>query len=346
MTTPTRPSRRRPRRLLALSVAGLLGLAAAACSDEGSDDAAPAASTEEMTVVLEWSPNTNHSGVYLAQAEGWYADAGLDVEVVEPGDAGSLQILGAGQADVAFTVQEELVPARAEGVPVVGLAAVIEHNTSSLLSLASDGISRPRDLAGKRYGGFGGQLETALVEAMVECDGGDPTQVGFADVGEADYRLGLTRDQYDAVWIFDAWDGIRLGEVEGLETETIPFIEHEDCIPDWYTPMLASSEAVMEERPDALRAFMDVTARGYREAMADPEAAGDALLGAVPDLDPDLVARSSEYLSTRYAEDPQAWGEMDAERWTTFVDFLVEAGLIEEAIDVDAAYTNAYLPSA
>ncbi|HXH59532.1 ABC transporter substrate-binding protein [Iamia sp.] len=345
---PVRPARPRPpRRLLAAAAATLLALAAVGCGDDGGGpEEASGGDREELTVVLEWSPNTNHSGVYLAEAEDWYAEAGLDVEIIEPGDAGSLQILGSGKADVAFTVQEELVPARAEGVPVVGLAAVIEHNTSSLLSLTDDGIARPRDLAGQSYGGFGGQLETALVERLVECDGGDPSEVTFAEVGEADYRLGLTRDQYDAVWIFDAWDGIRLGEIEGLATQTIPFIDHEDCIPDWYTPMIASSEQVISKRADALASFMEVTARGYREAMADPDASAEALLDAVPELDRELVERSSEYLSTRYAEDPAAWGRMETERWTEFVDFLVDAELIDEPIDVEPAFTNRFLGEA
>lgn len=344
--------RRDHRRARLLTAAATVALVAAGCGGDSSAESsadAPASAEgerEAVTVVLEWSPNTNHSGVYVAQAEGWYTDAGLDVEIIEPGEAGSLQLLGSGQADVAFTVQEELVPARAEGVPVVGLAGVIEHNTSSLLSLAEDDITRPRDLAGKAYGGFGGQLEMALVEAMVTCDDGDASAVRFTEVGEADYRLGLTRDQYDAVWIFDAWDGIRLGEVEGLETETIPFIDHEDCIPDWYTPMIATSESQIDERPDVVRSFMDATARGYRQAMADPDAAADVLVKAVPELDRDLVQRSSEYLSTRYASDPEEWGRMDEDRWTRFVDFLVTAELIDEPIDVSSAYTNRFLPDA
>ncbi|HYI61396.1 MAG TPA: ABC transporter substrate-binding protein [Acidimicrobiales bacterium] len=341
--TTTRP---RPAHLSPL-VALVLLLAAVGCGgDEGGDGGTAAGGRQTVTVVLEWSPNTNHAGVYLAQAEGWYAEAGLDVEIVEPGDAGSLPLLAAGEADVAFTVQEELIPARATGVPVVGLAGVVEHNTSSLLSLAADGITRPRDLAGKTYGGYGGVLEEALVRAMVRCDGGDPDTVRFAEVGEADYRVGLTADQYDAVWIFDGWDGIRLAEIDGLDTATIPFVDHDDCIPDWYTPMLATSEEEIAERPEVLTAFMAATARGYRQAMAQPQAAADALLEAVPELDRDLVERSSAYLATRYAADPAAWGRMEAERWTLFVTFLVEAGLIDEAIDVDAAYTDRFLPGA
>lgn len=324
---------------LALVLAGTAG-----CGDDDADTGSTSAGREEVTVVLEWSPNTNHAGVYLAEAEGWYAEAGIDVTIIEPGDAGSLQLLGSGRADVAFTVQEELVPARAQGVPVVGLAGVVEHNTSSLLSLVEDGITRPRDLAGKSYGGFGGVLEEALVRRLVDCDGGDPDAVRFAEVGESDYRVGLTRDQYDAVWIFDGWDGLRLSEVDDLDTATIPFVDHADCIPDWYTPMLATTEDVIAERPEALRDFMAATARGYREAMADPEAAASALTDAVPELDPELVGLSAEYLSTRYASDPAAWGRMDRERWTEFVAFLVEAGLIDEPIDVETAYTDQFLP--
>jgi ABC-type nitrate/sulfonate/bicarbonate transport system substrate-binding protein len=242
------------------------------------------------------------------------------------------------------SVQEELIPARAAGLPVQSIAAIIQHNTSSLVSLASDGIERPKDLEGKTYGGYGGQLEQALLDKLVTCDGGDPSKVRSVDVGEADYRIGLQNGQYDAVWIFDGWDGIRLRQ-EGVDTNTIAFIDHDDCIPDWYTPLLATSEQVEKKRPEDLKAFMAATARGYREAMADPAAAADALLSQADDLDPNLVEASSTYLATRYADDPANWGRQSAKTWDGFAAFLLEAGLIDEPIDVDAAWTNEYLPS-
>lgn len=305
---------------------------------EGGDELRP------FEVVLDWTPNTNHAGMYLAKANGWYEDAGLDVSFVEPGEAGSLQALAAGKGDVAVSVQEELIPARAAGLPVQSVAAIIQHNTSSLVSLADDGIERPKDLEGKTYGGYGGQLEQALLAKLVACDGGDPESVKSVDVGEADYRIGLERNQYDVVWIFDGWDGIRL-EQEGVDTNTIPFIDHEDCIPDWYTPLLATSEEVEQDRADDLTAFLDATSRGYQAAMEDPDAAADALLDQADDLDPELVRASAEYLSTRYAEDPAAWGHQEASVWDGFADFLLEAGLIEQPIEVDQAWTNEFLPT-
>ncbi len=329
------------RRAFAVAAAFVLLALATGCGD-GSPTSEGSGGLDRVTVVLDWTPNTNHAGVYLARAEGWYRRAGLDVRIIEPGDAGALQLLGTGKADVAFTAQEELVPARAEGVPVVGIAAVVQHNTSSLLALKGSGIRRPADLAGHTYGGYGGPLEKALVSDLVRCDGGDPGAVRFAEVGDVDYRVGLEKGQYDFVWIFDAWDKIRLAELEHVDVNTIPFLDHTDCIPDWYTPMLASTESEIADRGDVLQRFMDVTARGYRTAMARPEAAADALLKAVPELDADLVRRSATYLSTRYSDDPGRWGHQDPAVWHRFVTFLADAGLIDEPIDTAKAFTNRF----
>lgn len=330
----------------ATAVLAVCALAFGACGGDGDEGAGGASGgdLQPVTLVLDWTPNTNHSGLYLAEAEGWYEEAGLDVEIIQPGESGSVQLLGAGRADIAVTVAEALVPARAEGVPVISIAAVIEHNTSSLVGLASNGIDGPADLEGLRYGGFGGQLEQELVERLVECDGGDPSTIDFVEVGNVDYRVGLERDFYDFVWIFDGWDGIRLSELQDVDVDTVPFIEHTDCIPDWYTPVLATTEQLADEDPEMVRAFTEATARGYRQAMADPERAAASLLDGAPELDAELVERSAEYLAKRYAEDPERWGRQEASVWDDFTGFLVEAGLIDEAIDVDAAFTNEFLP--
>jgi ABC-type nitrate/sulfonate/bicarbonate transport system substrate-binding protein len=338
------------RPLAALAVGLALAGGLASCGGGGSERASSdgdrrgPTDAARFTVVLEWSPNTNHAGMYLARDRGWYRDAGLDVRFVEPGDASSLQVLAAGRADVAVSVQEELIPARAEGLPVRSVAALVQHNTSSLVSPKSDKITRPRDLEGKTYGGYGGQLEAALVDKLVDCDGGDPGTVKKVEVGEADYRVGFERDQYDTAWIFDGWDGIRLADLEHVALDRIPFIDHTDCIPDWYTPLLATSERTTSKRGGDLRAFVAATVRGYQAAMAHPEDAAAALLEAAPDLDQDLVQRSARYLSTRYADDPATWGRQSKAIWDDFTTFLEEAGLVEDGFRADEAWTNDYLP--
>jgi len=338
-------ARRRRRPPVALAAFAVLALGLVACGGD-SGGGARANGLPKLRVVLDWTPNTNHSGMYVAQAKGWYRKAGLDVSFVEPGDSSSLELLAAGKADVAVSVQEELIPARAQGLPVRSIAAVIQHNTSGLVSLANDGIRRPRDLEGKTYGGYGGQLEKALVDTLVKCDGGNPEKVRTTEVGEADYRIGLQRNSYDVVWIFDGWDGIRLQQIDKVKTDELAFADHTDCIPDWYTPLLATSDRMEAKRGDDLKAFMSATSRGYRESMAHPAVAVDALMKAAPDLDRDLVTRSARYLSTRYTDASTPWGQQRAQVWTSFARFLADAGIVKEKVDVSDAWTNRYLPSA
>lgn len=337
------------RRSLLLPLVALLALAACGGDDDttapgaGSDDGPDAARTD-VTLVLDWTPNTNHGGIYLAEANGWYDEAGIDLRIVQPGDSGSLQPIAAGNAEFGISVQESLVPAHTQGLPVISIAAIVQHNTSSLMALRSSGIASPADLADHRYGGWGGQLERALIDRLVACRGGDPSTIDFVEVGNTDYRLGLERGSFDFVWVFEGWDRLRL-EQAGVDIVTIPFIEHTDCIPDWYTPLIATSRTLAERRPELVADFLAVTARGYAAAVADPAAAAEALLAAAPELDEQLVRASAAYLAEQFVADADQWGVQSDEVWQTFVSFLVDAGLLEETpADVTAMYTNEFLP--
>lgn len=316
-----------------------VSLIAVGCSgDEEPDE------IQSVTFMLDWTPNTNHAGVFIAKAKGWYEEAGLDVEIIEPGAGGVDQTVASGTAHFGISVAESVIPARQQGIPIISIAAVIEHNTSSLIALENENITEPGDLAGKTYGGWGGALETALISRLVECDGGDPSSVDYAIIGNVDYIVGMEQDDYDFVWIFDAWDGIRYTEVLGKNVSFISFIDHTDCIPDWYTPVIITSESLSENNPELVRSFMAATARGYRYAMENPQEAAQILLEAAPELDKALVQASATYLATRYTSDADKWGWQELEIWTRFESFLHEAGLTESSIDVEEAFTNNFLP--
>ncbi|MDA1004199.1 MAG: ABC transporter substrate-binding protein [Chloroflexi bacterium] len=318
-----------------------------------SETAAPATSTAAsaggtlltVTLMLDWTPNNNHAGIYAARAQGWYRDAGLDVRIVEPASSGTAAVVGAGQAEFGISVAEALLPARAAGVPIVSIATVMPHNDSSLMALAATGITRPRDLAGKTYGGYGGSLERELIDTLIRCDGGDPTTVTFVDVGNVDYISGMEQGRYDFVWVFEGWDALRAREVLGKQIATIKFIDHADCIPDWYTPVIIAGESMIADHPDTVRAFVEATARGYQFALEHPAETAAALLAAAPELDPALVNPAATYYATRYTDPGQPWGIQDPEVWTRFATFLRTAGLLEQDIDVTKAYTNDFLPA-
>lgn len=324
--------------------AALLAAVLVACSGgqaqvEGTDEG-----LRPVTLMLNWTPNNHHAGIYAAAQNGWYEEAGLDLRIIEPSETGADQAVGTGSVEFGISQAESLLPARAAGVPVVSIAALLPTNDSSLMALGDEGIARPRDLAGKTYGGFGGPLEVELVSRLVACDGGDPDAVAYVEVGNIDYLGGLRQDRFDFVWVFEGWDALRAREVEGVDIATIPFAEHLGCIPDWYTPIITTSESLLDEDPDLVRAFLDATARGYRLAAEQPGEAARLLLEAVPELDAELVRASATYHASRYTAEGRPWGAQDAEVWRTFADFLAEAGLTEEPVDTSGAFTTDFLP--
>ncbi|MHA1553399.1 MAG: ABC transporter substrate-binding protein [Alphaproteobacteria bacterium] len=299
-----------------------------------------------VSLMLNWTPNNHHAGIYVAQANNWYEAVGIELQIVEPAAAGADQVVGAGRADFGISQAESIIPARANGVPVVAIAALLPFNDSSLMALASDGITRPRDLEGKTYGGYGGTLERELINSLVACDGGDPAKVTFVEVGNIDYLGGLEQDRFDFVWVYEGWDALRAREIAGKDITTLPFVDYLACIPDWYTPAIIANETTLAERGDLVRRFLAATARGYAHAIAHPQDAASALLAAVPELDADLVHAAARYHAPRYTKDGEVWGWQQGDTWRRFERFLREAGLTTTDVDSDAAFTNAFLAGA
>ena len=301
-----------------------------------------------VTLVLDWTPNTNHSGFYLAKEKGYYKSNGLEVTIIEPGADGGLAQLAAGNAQFAVSVAESLLPARAAGAKVVSVASIIQHNTSSLIVPKDRNITRPRELEGKTYGGFGGPLEKALIDKLVTCDGGDPTKVKYVEIGNVDYKIGLERKDYDAVWVFDGWDALRLSEIDHLPLVSMPFFATAgvtaSCIPDWYTPLLATSESMIADKPELVRSFIGATAKGFELARTDAPAAASALLKGAPELDRALVEKSAVYLATRYADAGTKWGVQDPAVWSLFSKFLSDAKILDSPVDTLTVFSNEFLP--
>ncbi len=330
----TRLARRAPLLVLLLVGALLTG-----CGGGSSSSDEPT----RIVVALDWTPNTNHSGVYLARKEGLYADAGLDVEIVEPDPSGAIAQLAAGNADFAFSYAEQMIPARADGSRVVSIASVLRTNTSSLVAPADRGIRRPRDLEGKTYGTYGGAIERPLVEALVRCDGGDPSTIRFVDVGNVDYAVGFRRRQFDFTWVYDGWDVIRMRDVEKMPITTIPFRDHLSCIPDWYTPVIATTDRAVTGDRDTVKRFLAATAEGYERAAKDPDAAVAAITDAVPESDAALLKPSAAFLADYLTDSRGGWGYQEPAVWADFNAFLATSDL-PHLDDVTAVYTNDLLP--
>lgn len=302
----------------------------------------PLPTPTEVVLSLDWVPNTNHTGFYVALDKGYYEEEGLEVEIQLPADpAAALRQVAIGQTEFGVSFQEEVTVSRANDIPVVSLAAIIQHNTSAFAALKTSGITRPRDFEGKRYGSYGLPLEPPVIEGLMVCDGGDFDQVEFVDVG-FDAFPALVNGQVDFIWIFLGWDGIQ-AELMGYELNTIPL--YGSCIPDYYTPVIIAGEKTVAQRPEVVRRFMAATTRGYEYAIANPGEAAEILLQYAPESDPELVRLSQAWLSPRYQADAAYWGRQDPQVWFEFSSWLYERDLLPKRIDAEAAFTNEFLPS-
>lgn len=295
----------------------------------------------DVTVVLDWTPNTNHTGLYVARDKGFYEEEGLNVEIALPGEAGADKLVAAGNAEFGVSVQENVTLARSENVPIVSIAAVIQHNTSGFAAPVDKQIRSPKDFEGKIYGGWASPVEEAILDSLMQNEGADPSKVTSVSIGTADYFTAVKRD-IDFAWVFYAWTGI---EAE-LRNEPLDMVYLRDYAEelDYYTPVLVTSEQMIADQPELIEAFMRATARGYQFAIDDPLAAAEVLIAAEPDLDEELVKASQEWLSPMYQDDAPRWGEQKPEVWQRYLDWMTSYGMLEEGLDLSNAFTNDFLP--
>ncbi|MRX74085.1 ABC transporter substrate-binding protein [Bacillus lacus] len=296
----------------------------------------------KVTLMLDWFPNTNHTGIYTAIEKGYYEDQGIEVKIMEPGDGVSAeQVAASGEADFAISFQENITQARASGIPLVSVGAIIQENTSAFASLKESNITSPKDFENKRYGGWGSATEEAILKAVVEKDGGDYQKVNQITLGATDFFKSIGRDT-DIQWIFQGWDGVE-AERQGIQLNLI-YLKDIDPALNYYTPVIATNEKNIQENPDLIRNFMEATAKGYNFSIEHPGEAADILIKEVPDINKELVKASQEWLSPRYQGDAAAWGIQEEEVWKRYADWLFEKGLIENNIDPEKAFTNEFLP--
>lgn len=297
----------------------------------------------EIKILLEWVPNTNHTGVYVALEKGFYREEGLGVSVIQPEEGGAAPFIAAGQGEFGFSSQEQVTFARAsdEPLPVVAVAAILQHNTSGFASPVAKEIKRPRNFEGKQYGGWGSPIEEATIKALMDYDGADFAKTEIVTIGAIDF-FAAVQQYVDYTWIYYGWDGVA-SEVANFP---INFVFLQDYAPelDYYTPIIIVSEELKTEEPELIKKFLKATEKGYQFSMSHPESAVEILLRHAPEIDPEIALASQRYLAEEYQSDAPYWGVMETKRWTNYADWLYEKGLIDNKLDAEAAFDNSFLP--
>lgn len=298
---------------------------------------------EKVTFVLDWTPNTNHTGLYVAQEKGFFEEAGLEVEIQQPPEDGAAVLVASGKADFGVSFQDSMAAALAgdDALPITAVASVIQHNTSGIISRAGEGMDRPKGMEGHSYATWNGAIELATLEEVVKADGGDFGKVELIPSTVTDEVSALKTNSVDSIWIFYAWAGVKT-ELEGLETDYFEFADI-DPVFDYYTPVIISGNKFLEENPETAKAFLGALQKGYEYAIQNPEEAAEILCKAAPELDKELVLASQQYLAEEYQAEAEYWGYIDPARWNGFYQWVNDNGLVEDPVPLDTGFTNEFL---
>ncbi len=348
-------SSRRSRRLLPLALLlAVVPLLASACGTGASatQSPSPSGNLTSVSLALDWTPNTNHTGIYVAQQKGWYRAQGLDLNILPYSSSIAPETLVAtGKADFAISFTESVTAARASGQDLVSVAAVIQHNTSALVTLKSSGLDTVAKLAGKRYAGFGAPYEQPIIQQVLSC--GAAPSTNFQNVTtDLDPIAALKSGQFDFAWVYEGWEGIE-AQRQGLALNVFPLLDY--CIPDYYSPVIITSQQFIQQHPDTIKRFLAATSQGYTYAAQHSKEAADLLIQGAPKGsfdDTQLVYQSQDYLSPRYSADAKCWGYQTLDKWTNYPRFMYDHGSIQDANgnpittppDYAAAFTNQFLP--
>lgn len=329
--------------LLALTL--ILSLILVACSgeepEETNGDEVSSNDLEKTTVILDWTPNTNHTGLYVALEKGFYEDEGLDVNIIQPSEGSSNVLIATEQGDFGVSYQEDLTYAVStdDPLPLKAVATIIQENTSGFGSLKEKDLNSPKDFEGAVYGGWGSPSEKAILKTVMESEGADYEKVSVVDTGPGDFFASTS--PVDIAWIFEGWTGIE-AETLGVELNYIPIRELNENL-DYYTPILTTNNNIIDENPEKVRKFLRATSKGYEFAVNSPDKAAQILLKHAPELEEELVIKSQEFLSNEYMKGVNKWGIMESKVWENYTNFLIEHNLLENEINLEDVWTNEFL---
>jgi ABC-type nitrate/sulfonate/bicarbonate transport system substrate-binding protein len=307
----------------------VVSLALAACGG-GGGSGGPAPTTAGRTpirVALDWTPNTNHTGLFVAQQQGWFEQAGLDVQFLPYNNTPPDTLVGNGAAEFGISFQDSFTYSKASGADAVSVMAILQHWATQIAVRADRAdITSPKDLDGKTYGGFGAAYEVPKMQAVIK-DAGGRGDFRTVILGTSAYEA-LYAGQVDFTEPFVAWEGIEAA-MRGQPLKTFDYTDY--GFPDSYNVLLIGNGTWLAAHPEQARAFVQAVQRGYQLAADDP-AQGAQLLekanpGAFPE--PELVDRSQRMLSERYMRDESGRvGPQTLPMWAGFSGFLVDTGTV------------------
>lgn len=287
----------------------------------------------KLRIVFDWFPNTIHAGILAAKKNGAYEDAGLDVDI----DGHVHHAMDPASTDMICGPEISMLMNMDNGISLTGIAQFTQKCDSGLVSLKEAGITRMRDLEGKRLTYWNLSWYHPVMKYLVEKDGGDYSKVEKVqmDVGDIVATLGHTAD---ATWVYENWEKYALLDA-GKEVNYISFADL-DPIFNFCAPAIAATGEAIVHKSEALRRFLKVTDLSYRQIAANPEKILE-VKEMIPEASSDqMLLNGAKHLSSVWCDEHGRWGRIKPEMWNNMADFLVKQNVIRQRREKE--FTNEF----
>ena len=322
----------RDRLTLLVFIFGLISFSISCSSQEN---------VSEVKLALDWYPNANHIGLYLAEENGYFEDENLKVTIYTPSDPSTvLQTVASGADDFGMNYQPDVLIARSEGVPVVSVLGMVQHPLNSMMALQSSGNESPKDLKGKKVGYPGIPWNEDALNTMLQSDGlSGIDDVELVNVG---WELGssMISETVDAIiGAYFTHESIVL-ENEGHPVNVMRMEEW--GVPDYYELVMVTSEDYLSKNPDVVERFTRAVSKGYTDAISDPQLGVEVLKKHAPEIDESVDSPGADLLRDLWKGKDGNFGTQEEIKWVSFAEWMKNKGIINEDVDPNDAFTNKY----
>ncbi len=287
----------------------------------------PKATQKKLTVLLDWKPNTNHTGFFVAKNKGFYANEGIDISIINPSQTSVSMLVGRGKAEFGISYATNLINAREAGIPIVGIAAIVQPDTSCFVWRKTTGIKNIKDFEGKRYASLGGEEELVKLKYIMDKNGADFSKLKIVTTGVTDF-LQTTERNADIMWEYKAW-GMLSAEEQGIKIGSY-------CLSEEFkqlakpSPLLITNDRFLKENKELVQKFLRATEKGFEYAIKNPTEAAKILVKENPGLDEKFVIKSQKFLSPLYKENAPYWGYITPKQFESYADWMVETKLLKQ----------------
>lgn len=302
--------------------------------------------TTTLKLALDWTPNVNHIGFFIAKDFGFYADKNIDLQIISPMSDNYLHTPGKKLeldiADFAIAPFETVISLnnKANKVHARAVFAILQEDLSCIITRDSSEITSPRNLDGKKYASYKARYEDAIVQQMVLNDGGKGS-VSFIHPEKFEIWNTLMSGVADATWIFDNWEGVDV-KLKNLKINKFRMSDYQ--IPYGYSPVVLAKKEKMVENYECYSNFIKASKQGFLFAKEHPEQSIDILKTYLTAYDLNHIDLNEALVKTSlHFGDEQSCGFMQEDRVRMFLKWLVDRNLEHQIILEQELYTNELL---